>query len=106
MADEDKFPTQDDGKKHRGRLKIHTVLDSLPSEKQLPGDPLLLLWAKGTEDFSKPFSYNVKVWRSKDRPRLSPADLINTPVSISVKVVKILKVGEHLSAQGREFSDK
>ena len=45
------------------RLKIDTVLKN-DGDNSIQTDPLLLLSVEGTEEFSKPFSYKVKLWRS------------------------------------------
>jgi uncharacterized protein involved in type VI secretion and phage assembly len=80
----------------RKRLEIHTVLND--------GDPnidaLLLIWAKGSEEVSQPYTYNVKMWRlvgsatrsplGSNRPPIPPADMINTQVAIHVNFKQII----------------
>jgi hypothetical protein len=46
------------------RIQIHTALDGLEADPDF--DPLLLLWVKGTEEVSQPYSYSVKMWRLID----------------------------------------
>ena len=84
MADPPPFFTQT-GK----RLEIHTVLND--------GTPLinalLLIWVKGSEEVSQPYTYQVKMWRlvNDTRPPIPPADMINTPASIHVNFKQTIK---------------
>src|SRR5260370_26223601 len=83
MADE--FPTQDDGDQNRKRIKINTVLDDV--EKGQQGDPLLVGAVNTKEWISRPFQYDVTMWRPVGKGRVSPPDMINTWARIGVKVV-------------------
>ena len=71
------------------RLEIHTVLND--------GTPLinalLLIWVKGSEEVSQPYTYQVKMWRlvNNTRPPIPPADMINTQVSIHINFKQTLK---------------
>ena len=71
------------------RLEIHTVLND--------GSPLinalLLIWVKGSEEVSQPYTYQVKMWRlvNNTRPPIPPADMINTQVSIHINFKQTLK---------------
>jgi uncharacterized protein involved in type VI secretion and phage assembly len=84
MADPPPFFTQT-GK----RLEIHTVLND--------GTPLisalLLIWVKGSEEVSQPYTYQVKMWRlvNNTRPPIPPADMINTQVSIHLNFKQTIK---------------
>src|SRR5215208_1458469 len=84
MADPPPFFTQT-GK----RLEIHTVLND--------GTPLinalLLIWVKGSEEVSQPYTYHVKMWRlvNNSRPPIPPADMINTQTSIHINFKQTLK---------------
>ena len=75
------------------RLKISTVLDTLPREKQLKGDPFLMVGLSGLEGFSLPYSYNATLWRARDKPYVDPGDLINTPATIFVKLDRKVETG-------------
>lgn len=77
------------------RLAIHSVLEFKPHPKDI--DPLLLVYVKGVEDISQPYSYNVKMWRlidNKEMQPIAPGDLINTPVAIDVNLKQTLEAGE------------
>jgi len=71
------------------RLEIHTVLND--------GTPLinalLLIWVKGSEEVSQPYTYHVKMWRlvNNTRPPIPPADMINTQASIHINFKQTLK---------------
>src|SRR3954454_8036441 len=71
------------------RLEIHTVLND--------GTPLinalLLIWVKGSEEVSQPYTYHVKMWRlvNNTRPPIPPADMINTQASIHTNFKQTLK---------------
>ena len=71
------------------RLEIHTVLND--------GTPLinalLLIWVKGSEEVSQPYTYQVKMWRlvNNTRPPIPPADMINTQVSIHINFKQTLQ---------------
>ena len=71
------------------RLEIHTVLND--------GTPLinalLLIWVKGSEEVSQPYTYQVKMWRlvNNTRPPIPPADMINTQASIYINFKQTLK---------------
>jgi uncharacterized protein involved in type VI secretion and phage assembly len=76
------------------RLAIHTVLDGVPHPKDI--DPLLLVFVKGTEDVSQPYSYEVRMWRliDKELQPIAPGDMINTAVAIDINLRETLEVGE------------
>lgn len=77
------------------RLAVHTVLDGAPHGKNI--DPLLLVFVKGAEDVSQPYSYSVRMWRLIDNDELqpiAPGDMINTPVAIDINLKETLEVGE------------
>jgi uncharacterized protein involved in type VI secretion and phage assembly len=77
------------------RLAIYTVLDERPHPKDI--DPLLLMYVKGVEDISQPFTYTVKMWRlidNKEMQPIAPGDLVNTPVAIDVNLKQTLEAGE------------
>jgi uncharacterized protein involved in type VI secretion and phage assembly len=71
------------------RLEIQTRL--LPTDPNI--DPLLLIWAKGSEEISQPYTYNVKMWRlvNKDNPPIPPGDMINTRASIHFNIKETVK---------------
>src|ERR1700719_421237 len=75
------------------RLKIRTVLDTLPRETKLKGDPFLMVGLSGVEGFSIPYSYTATLWRPVDKPYVDPGDLINTPATIFVKVDRKVETG-------------
>jgi len=73
------------------RLRIDTMLnDKDTDDKSVQTDPLLALSVEGTEEFSKPFSYSVKLWRSPHKKPHLTADLlmklINTPVTLTFQI--------------------
>ena len=77
------------------RLAIHTVLDGVSHPKDI--DPLLLVFVKGTEDISQPYSYEVRMWRLIDNSKLqpiAPGDMINTAVAVDINLKETLEVGE------------
>ena len=80
------------------RLKIDTMLNGKDTDdKTVQVDPLLLLSVEGTEEFSKPFSYSVKFWRSPaKRPRLTAQDLmklVNTTVTLTFTLFQFTEEG-------------
>ena len=88
------------------RIEIHTALDSLENSNN-KFDPLLLIYVKGTEEVSQPYSYNVKMWRlvdNKTRFPIPPGDMINTPAEIRINLKQKLEVGEASRTQDH-FSD-
>jgi uncharacterized protein involved in type VI secretion and phage assembly len=92
MADPE--PLTQEGK----RLKIDTVLNGKDTDdKKTQTDPLLLLSIEGTEEFSKPFSYGVKLWRSVLKKPFLDADalmkLVNTPVTVTITLHEFQEVG-------------
>jgi len=92
MADDDNFSQEEK------RLKIETVLKGGGTPG---GDPLLLVSIEGTEHFSKPFSYAVKMWRSPKKPAIDPAGLIKTPVTFSFKIAELTEDVERPFGQNK-----
>ena len=100
LAD-DRHPRQFDR-----RIQIHTALDGLEADPDF--DPLLLVWVKGTEEVSQPYSYSVKMWRLIDnvtRFPLPPGDMINTRAEVRVNVKQNFEIGEELRSQDHVFLD-
>ncbi len=87
----------DDDPKESGYLKIDTILNSDPDEKDFAGDPLLLVKMEGTEGISRLFGYNVIMLRDaggaegernakgEKRPPIDPKKLIGTHVSLGAR---------------------
>jgi uncharacterized protein involved in type VI secretion and phage assembly len=76
------------------RLAIHTALDR--PEDDVDFDPLVLVYVKGTEEISQPYSYGVKMWRLIDdvtRTPLTPGDMINTRVRIHINITQTMLEG-------------
>jgi uncharacterized protein involved in type VI secretion and phage assembly len=71
------------------RLEIQTRL--LPTDPNI--DPLLLIWAKGSEEISQPYTYHVKMWRlvNRNNPPIPPGDMINTRCSIHFNIKATVK---------------
>ncbi len=63
------------------RLRIDTALNAV--EK---GDPFLLIAVHGIENFSQPYRYDISMLRLLSKPRLDPANLINTIAKIGVQI--------------------
>src|SRR4051812_36309310 len=85
MADEPTF------KQTGKRLEIHTVLDGLEADPDI--DPLLLIWLKGSEEVSQPYTYSAKMWRlvNRQKPPLPPGDMINTRVELQIHLKETVK---------------
>jgi|SRR5579859_6537178 len=66
------------------RLRIDTALNA--TEK---GDPFLLIKVHGVEDFSQPYKYEISMLRELSKPRIDPADLINTIAKIGVRISEL-----------------
>lgn len=86
MSDPPPTPTF---KQTRRRLEILTRLS--PSDPDI--DPLLLIWVKGSEEISQPYTYHVKMWRlvNRDNPPIPPGDMIDTRVSIHLNITATVK---------------
>jgi uncharacterized protein involved in type VI secretion and phage assembly len=71
------------------RLEIQTRLP--PTDPDT--DPLLLIWVKGSEEISQPYTYHVKMWRlvNRDNPPIPPGDMINTRASIHFNITETIK---------------
>src|SRR5258708_38825100 len=87
------------------RLKIDTVLNGKDTDdKSVQTDPLLLLSVEGTEEFSKPFSYTVKLWRSPVKKPFLNADrlvkMVNTPTSLTTNLSTFPKKGAFFKPGG------
>ena len=92
------------------RLRIDTVLNGKDTDdKTVQTDPLLLLSVEGTEEFSKPFTYSVKLWRSPlKRPLLDAGalmKLINTPVTLTFTVTEFTEEGSFFQPGSIGFSN-
>jgi uncharacterized protein involved in type VI secretion and phage assembly len=100
------MPDQPRFKQTGRRLEIHTVLDGLEADPDI--DPLLLVYVKGTEEISQPFSYTVKMWRLVDdqnRPPLPPGDMINIRAAIHINLKETVEVGEASPSQDDPNTD-
>ena len=65
------------------RLRVITYLDA--EEGLDKGDPFLLTGAKGSEDVSKPFRFELEMHRDPDKPFIRPSQLINTVVHFGIR---------------------
>lgn len=66
------------------RLRVLTYLGL--HEEDRPGDPFLLTSVKGSEDISKPFSFQLDMHRDPNRPYILPSRLVNTPVHFGIRI--------------------
>jgi uncharacterized protein involved in type VI secretion and phage assembly len=65
------------------RLKINTAYDRMETT-----DPFLLIQAHGKEYLSRPFQYDVTMWRPKSKGHVFGHDLINTNAKFGIRVSK------------------
>jgi uncharacterized protein involved in type VI secretion and phage assembly len=65
------------------RLRIETALNQVEE-----GDPLLLVKIHGVEGISRPFVYDITLFRHKSKPQIWPRDLINTMAKVSIKIAE------------------
>jgi uncharacterized protein involved in type VI secretion and phage assembly len=65
------------------RLRVITILDQ--QEKGQDGDPLLMSNLDGHEDISKPFRYELTLYRDPERSYVAPSRLVGTLVHFGVR---------------------
>jgi len=87
------------------RLKIDTVRNGKDTDdKTVQVDPFLCLSVEGTEEFSKSFSYSVKLWRSPVKKPFLRADdlmkLVNTPVTLTCRLSVFTEEGAFFQPGG------
>jgi uncharacterized protein involved in type VI secretion and phage assembly len=71
------------------RLRVVTAIGLKEKDAQgnaLAGDPFLLTKVDGNEDVSKPFRFELEMYRDPKKPTIQPAQLVNTQVYFGVRV--------------------